>query len=190
MANHTAEPTRRSVLTRRVTILGVSVPVLVPAILALGATAALAAILLTTNITGKATIVSVSTSNAMDVSATSADGSALKCNVAVNDTNTQLSINPELTKQVGGGNASGVPIPGGACTLTVKVHNTGDTTIKVASTSRRPSPSRTGWAVTDITGLDQPIAKGATGTLTAKITANQDATAGDFGGKLVYTDGA
>ena len=53
MANHTAEPTRRSILTRRIAVFGVSVPTLPVILTVLGAGVALAAILLTTNITGR-----------------------------------------------------------------------------------------------------------------------------------------
>jgi archaellum component FlaG (FlaF/FlaG flagellin family) len=172
---------------RRVVFGVIPLPIVI-AVTALGAGVALAAILLTTTISGKATINEVTTSNSLDVSATSADGSALKCNVSVNEDNTQLEINPVLTKLVGGGNASGVPIPGGECTLTIKVKNSGDTTIRVDGSSILTVPD--GWTGGPYTGLETPIAKGETGTVTAKITANQDAKAGDFGGKLVYTDAA
>lgn len=170
---------------RRVLFGFVPLPVAI-GLTALSAGVALAAILLTTTITGQTTIKQISTSNDVDVTATSENGSALKCNVVLSNDDTSLQINPELTKQVGGGNASGVPIPGGTCTLTFTVRNTGDTTIKVDSTSDLILPA--GWSKGPIEGLQTPIAKGETGTITAVITANEDATEGPVTGKLVYTD--
>lgn len=149
---------------------------------------ALAAILLTTTIAGTATVNEVNTANDLDVTATSADGSQLKCNVAISTDNKTLSFNPVLTKPVGGPNSSGAPIPGGECTINLAVQNIGQTTIKVDPTSgitKFPA----GWTATPIGGNAlNPIPAGQTATAVIKITATQAAVGGPIEGKLVYTD--
>ncbi len=149
---------------------------------------ALAAILLTTNITGTATVNEVNTANDLDVTATSADGSQLKCNVNISDDNKTLTFNPVLTKPVGGSNSSGAPIAGGDCTVTLTVKNIGNTVIKLdGSSGITQFPA--GWTATPIAGNAlNPIPAGATATATIKVTATQSAVGGPIQGKLVYTD--
>lgn len=151
---------------------------------------ALAAILLTTNITGAATINDVDTANDVEVSASAASGSQLDCsNIKISPDNATLEFNPVLNKPKGGGNASGVPIAGGDCTITLQVSNVGDTSIRLDGSSKVTGPK--GWIIGTPTGPALgTIASGKTATATIPIKANQDAEAGAFGGKLVYTDAA
>lgn len=155
--------------------------------------AALAAILLTTTIAGNATVNEVETSNSLNVSASAANGSRLNCSdIKVSDDFKTLTFNPVLTKPVGGTNAdpATVPVPGGDCTVTLKVKNTGDTTIKVDGTSNLSSFPK-GWQPSGFSGNAlSPIAPGAEGSLVIKVTATQAAEAGAITGKLVYTDAA
>lgn len=152
---------------------------------------AIAAILPTTNITGATTVTTVNTSNDIDVSASSADGSRLICSpISVSDDNVTLTLNPKLTKPVGGANSSGVPIDGGRCTVKLAVKNTGDTPIRLdANQTTVQFPA--GWTVESFTGpATGSIAPNATAEADAVIVATYDAVAGPISGKLVYTDAA
>jgi uncharacterized membrane protein len=152
-----------------------------------GGGVALAAILLTTAIGGAATVETVTTSNSVEISASSVAGSQLTCDVSGSTDAKTLTINPHLKKPAGGSNASGVPVPGGNCTIKVKVTNTGDTPIHVDGSSGITLP--TGWTASPITGdALNPIAPKATASLSATIVANGDAVPGDITGKLVYSD--
>jgi hypothetical protein len=82
-------------------------------------------------------ITTVDTSNALEVSASSANGSALVCLVAVSEDKHQAVDQPAPHEAGPRRNASNVPVPGGDCTPTVKVHNTGDTAIRVPAGGRR-----------------------------------------------------
>ena len=125
----------------------------------------------------------------MDVTASSVDGSALKCNVSLSADDTQMTLDPVLTKPVTrGNNGSNDVVPGGTCTLKFTVKNTGDTTIRVDKTSDLTVPA--GWEKGTITGLQEPIGPGKVGVVTAEIIAHDNATEGDFKGQLVYTDAA
>jgi hypothetical protein len=181
-------------LSRTVCILGRTIPLpaaIATGVLVLGAGVALAAVLLTTNITGTATVKTVGTSNAISVAASSVNGSALDCsNLKVSDDFTSLAFNPVLTKTVNGSNSGTTPVTGGACTITLSVKNTGTSTIKLDGTSGFSVP--TGWSISNLAGAAlSPIAPGATATASATLTATQAAAdGGTFGGKLVYTDGS
>lgn len=156
---------------------------------AVGGTA-LAAILLTTSISGQAEINEVATKNEVSVTASSIDGSKLDCsNVQVSPDFKTLTFNPVLTKPVGGSNAvpATVPVPGGKCTVVLAVNNTGDVPIRVSDQSRLDGPA--GWTISGFGGSGlAPIAAGSSGTISATIEALQGATEGAFGGQIVYTD--
>ena len=156
-------------------------------VLAVGGVAA-AAILLTTTVSGTATVNEVATSNSLDVSASSANGSRLDCSaINVSGDNKTLTFNPKLTKPVGGGNASNVPVAGGECTITLKVKNTGDTTLKVSPTSKLTAPA--GWGLSAFSGNAlAPIAPDQEATITAKLTATQAAVTGPVSGQIVYEE--
>lgn len=158
-------------------------------LVAVGGTA-LAAILLTTSISGSAKINEVATKNEVSVVASSIDGSRLDCSdVTVSPDFKTLVFNPVLTKPVGGSNAvpASVPVPGGDCTVVLTVKNTGDVPIRVSDQSRLTGPA--GWTISGFGGNGlAPIAPKGEGTISAKVTALQGATAGAFGGQIVYTD--
>jgi hypothetical protein len=166
-------------------ILGLPVPAAIGVgLLGLGGIAA-AAILLTTTVSGKTTIENVTTSNTVAIAASSDDGSRLTCVVSGNAD--QLVINPKLKKPVGGSNSSNVPVPGGSCTITVDVTNTGDTPIHVDGSSALSLP--TGWTYTPPAGpAFGSIAPKATASFSTTITATEAAAEGDITGKLVYSD--
>jgi hypothetical protein len=151
---------------------------------------ALAAILLTTNITGQASVSTVNTANDLDVTASAVNGSQLDCSdINVSSDNTTLTFNPKLTKPAGGSNASNVPVPGGTCTINLAVKNTGDTVIKLDQSSTVTAPA--GWNITALTGNALgSIQPNATANATATLSATGAAVAGPVGGKLVYTDAA
>lgn len=154
-----------------------------------GAGVATAAILLTTTITGNATVNSIATSNSVAVTASAVSGSQLDCtDVHVTDDSKTLTVNPVLTKHVGGSNSTGAPVPGGTCTITLTVHNTGNTPLKVDGSSAI-SALPTGWNTTAFIGNAlSPIAAGATATLAVTLSADQNAISGKFSGQLVYSD--
>ena len=159
-------------------------------VVALGGGVALAAILLTTNVTGATTVTEVNTRNDIDVTASSADGSRLVCSpISIDDDNTTLNLNPKLSKPVGGPNSNGTaPIAGGTCTVKLTVKNTGDVPIRL-DTVQTVVTFPQGWSVTRFEGpATGSIAVGATAVAEADITANQDAVSGPITGKLVYTD--
>jgi NPCBM-associated, NEW3 domain of alpha-galactosidase len=177
-------------LSRKVKILGRAIPlpaVIAGAVLLAGGGVALAAILLTTTITGATTVETVTTSNTVAVTASSVDGSQLTCGVQGSDDAKTLTINPHLKKIAGGSNATGVPVPGGNCTITIKVTNTGDTALRVDGSSGFTLP--TGWTVSALSGdaLAQ-IQPTKTAALTATLTADGNAVAGPISGQLAYTD--
>jgi NPCBM-associated, NEW3 domain of alpha-galactosidase len=179
-------------LSRTVRILGRSVPLpaaIATGVLVLGAGVALAAVLLTTTISGKATVKTIGTSNSISVTASAANGSALDCSsLSVSRDFTTLSFNPVLTKTVNGSNSGTTPVTGGDCTITLNVTNTGTSTIQLDGTSAFTVPD--GWSVTPLSGNAlSPILPGASASVSAKLTATQAAAdGGTFGGKLVYTD--
>lgn len=161
----------------------------VGSLVAVGGTA-LAAILLTTSISGAATIHEVATKNEVAVVASSVNGSRLNCSdVTVSPDFKTLVFNPVLTKPVGGPNAvpASVPVPGGVCDIVLTVKNTGDVPIRVSDQSALNGPA--GWTISGFGGNGlSPIAPAGTGTISAKVTALQGATSGAFGGQIVYTD--
>jgi hypothetical protein len=187
LSNHTLQ-TEKTGRGRRFVVFGVSIPTIPAVLMVLTAGVALAAILLTTTISGQTVINEVATSNDVDVTASSQDGSALKCTVNLSADDKTLEIIPTLTKQIGGGNASGVPIPGGTCTLKFLVKNTGNTNIRVDESSILTLPA--GWDKGPIEGLQQTIVPNAVHEITVNIIANENATVGSVTGKLVYTDAA
>lgn len=158
---------------------------------AVGVGGAVAAILLSTDIGGQASVREVATKNEITVTASAANGSKLDCSdIAVTSDFTSLTFNPKLTKPVGGGNASNVPVAGGECTVNLAVKNSGDTTIRVDGSSNI-SKFPAGWTVSNFSGNAlSPIAPGGTGILSLKLTATQAAVPGAIEGKLVYTDAA
>ncbi len=151
---------------------------------------ALAAILLTTNVTGTATVNEVDTSNDIEVAASSVSGSRLDCSgVEIDADNVTLTLNPALTKPVAGPHPTRTaPIAGGVCTITLTVTNTGDVPIRLDA-GQTVAQFPTGWAVTRFEGpATGSIAVGATAVAEADITAAQNAVTGPITGKLVYTD--
>ena len=191
MAQHTQFKSGRFISYkngRRVLFGFVPLPVAV-GLSALTAGVALAAVLLTTNITGTATVKTVGTANEVAVSASAVNGSALDCsNIKINEDFTTLTFNPVLTKTVNGSNSGTTPVKGGQCTITVKVKNTGTTPIRIDQSSGINVPE--GWTKNDPTGTGfENIAPGAEGSVSQTIIATEAAAdGGKFTGKLVYTD--
>lgn len=149
---------------------------------------AVAAILLSTTITGNATIRNAPgepTPDPVSSRAVSASGSntgALDCRqVGVSADSATLTFKPVLTRPADGqtGNES--------CTVTIKVRNTGTTTLTVDGSSGFEAP--VGWNVGGIRGdaVTGPIAAGEVKSATVTVTATPAAAEGDFSGKLVYT---
>jgi len=156
--------------------------------LALGGVA-VAAILLITEVKGEATVQEVRTSNSIQLDVTSQDGPYLDCqNLDVSKDARLITFNPKLTKPVGGPNASNV-IPGGACTITGIVTNTGNTTIQVDPSSGFFFPK--GWEVTPVSGnATRSIPAGKQGQFTVTITATDAAQPGPVSGQIVYAEAA
>lgn len=150
---------------------------------------AVAAILLTTNITGTATVTTTSTTaNDLDVSVAAVSGPNIDCatGLAVSNDNRTLTFNPKLTIVAGGAN-SNAPAPGGDCTIKVTVKNDGDKAIHLDGTSGFDMPH--GWEVTDFGGdALGTIGVGETKNATARVIAKNDAVTGPITGKLVYSD--
>jgi len=151
---------------------------------------AVAAILLTTEVSGKATIQEVRTSNSIELKVVSENGSRLDCqDLAVSRGSKLITFNPKLTKPVGGPNSSNVPIPGGTCTITAIVTNTGDTAIQVDPSSNFILPE--GWKVTPVSGdATYPIPSGKEAQFTVTITATDAAQPGPVSGQIVYAEAA
>jgi hypothetical protein len=174
-------------------ILGLPVPAAIAGGLVLvGGGVALAAILLTTNITGTAKVNTVGTSNAITVVPSVSNGSALNCSdLKVSPDFKTLTFNPVLTKTINGSNSGTDPVKGGDCTITLNVKNTGTSTIKVDGSSGFTVPNE-GWEITALTGdALNPIQPGTTASVSATLKATEAAKdGGTFGGKLVYTDAA
>ena len=148
---------------------------------------AVAAILLSTTITGNATIRNAPGEPTPDpvtsrsVSASGTNTGALDCRqVGVSADSSTLTFKPVLTRPAGGqtGNES--------CTVTMKVRNTGTTTLTVDASSGFTAPA--GWTVGGISGdaVTGPIAPGQVKDAKVTVTATPAAEAGDFSGKLVY----
>lgn len=144
---------------------------------------AVAAILLSTSIVGNATIKQAAPEpvTSRTVSASGTNGGALDCRqVGVSEDSATLTFKPVLTRPAGGqtGNES--------CTVTMKVRNTGTTTLNVDGSSGFNAPA--GWNVGAITGdaVTSPIAPGQVKSATVTLTATPSAEAGAFSGKLVY----
>lgn len=172
-------------------ILGLPVPAAIAGgIVLAGGGVALAAILLTTDITGTAKVNVVGTSNAITVVPSVANGSALNCSdLTVSPDFKTLTFNPVLTKTINGSNSGTDPVKGGDCTITLKVKNTGTNPIRVDSVSSKLT-APAGWKITAFSGNAlAPIQPGVEASVSATLTATEDAKTGDqFGGKLVYTD--
>lgn len=156
-----------------------------------GAGIALAAFLLQTNVTGQATVISggpgSGTANEVRVSVQSTNGSQLNCDdIGISPDFKTLTFNPKLTVPENGPNASGQPIPGGDCKVSVTVKNTGANPIAVSSDSGVALPA--GWVPTDFVIPNGAIAPGAEQVISAKIVATDAAQSGAITGKLVYTD--
>lgn len=157
-----------------------------------GAGVALAAFLLQTTITGQASVdqggPGSGTSNEVRVAVDSVNGSQLNCDdIGISDDFTELEFNPKLTIPENGQNASGQPIAGGECTVNVTVKNTGSNSIQISPESGLPN-FPTGWDASDFNVSTDPIQPGQEQTISAKITATDQAEAGSISGKLVYTD--
>lgn len=148
---------------------------------------AVAAILLSTTITGNATIRTAPgeptpdpvTSRSVSASGTHTGG--LDCRqVGVSADWSTLTFKPVLTRPAGGqtGNES--------CTVTMKVRNTGTSTLTVDGSSGFTAPA--GWRVGGISGdaVTGPIAPGQVKSATVTLTATPAAEEGEFSGKLVY----
>ena len=158
---------------------------------------AVAAILLSTSISGQASVRDVPGTGSggngggvankvsVDVDANATNGSNLDCSdITVSDDSTTLTFNPKLSKPAANGaNASSQPVQGGTCTIRIDVRNTGDVPLTV-SDAALTLPD--GWIVGATTGLDQPIASKGKQQLTAEITATGAAQAGAVTGKLEY----
>ncbi|BBG03418.1 MULTISPECIES: hypothetical protein [Pseudonocardia] len=158
---------------------------------------AVAAILLSTSISGQASVTNVPGTGSggngggvankvsVDVDANAANGSNLDCSdITVSEDSTTLTFNPKLSKPAAnGGNASTQPIQGGECTIMINVKNTGDVALAVgAANLNLPG----GWIVGATTGLDRTIPSGGNQRLTAVITATEAAQPGSVTGTLEY----
>ena len=153
---------------------------------------AVAAILLSTTITGNATVTQggpgSGTSNEVRVAVDAENGSQLNCDdIGISDDFTTLTFNPELTVPEHGPNASDTAVPGGTCTVKVTVKNTGSSAIQVSPESGLTSfPA--GWSATDFSVSTAPIQPGQEQTISAKVVAKHNAKTGPISGKLIYTD--
>lgn len=153
---------------------------------------AVAAILLSTTITGNASVTpggpGSGTSNEVRVAVDAVNGSQLNCDdIGISDDFKTLTFNPKLTVPQHGENASNTPVPGGTCTVKVTVKNTGSSVIRVSPESGLTAfPA--GWSATDFSVSTAPIQPGQAQTISAKVVANHNAQAGPISGKLVYTD--
>jgi hypothetical protein len=159
--------------------------------LTFGAGVALAAFLLQTNVTGNATVTQggpgSGTANEVSVSVQSTNGSQLNCDdIGISSDFKTLTFNPKLVVPQNGPNASGQPIPGGDCKVSVTVKNTGSKAIAVSPESGVALPS--GWVPTDFSIPNGAIAPGGSQVISAKIVATDKAQSGAITGKLVYTD--
>lgn len=166
---------------------------------------ATAAVLLTTTVTGSATINTIQATTpptntttpppstttappkpAVAISATGNQQGGLDCRqVGVSADYKTLTFKPVLTR------VEGEPAKAESCTVTLKVRNTGNTLIHLdASATQLEGPN--GWTIGAPTGdaVSTEIKPAEVKTATIAVTATPSATTGDFRGQLVYADGS
>ena len=161
---------------------------LVGFLIALGVGVAFA-LTLSTSISGQATIRTAPPTepepvSARTVSASGTNDGALDCRqVGASGDSSNITFKPVLTRPADGqtGNES--------CKVTLTVRNTGTTTLTAAPSSGFNAPA--GWSVGAITGtaVTGPITPGQVKSATVTVTASPTATAGEFSGRLDFTDG-
>lgn len=144
---------------------------------------ATAGVLLTTTVTGEATIRTVPAPEAkVALSVTGTLGGALDCRqVGVAADYRTLTFKPVLARTEGG------PSSEETCTLTLKVRNTGTVPVHLdtmATTIAGPA----GWTASAPSGAaTRSIAPNAVAEATVTITAGTQAVEGRFSGQLVYS---
>ncbi|WP_181780521.1 NEW3 domain-containing protein [Pseudonocardia pini] len=174
--------TRTAATTRRIAIIGALTAVGFGAV-----SVATAAVLLTTSVTGTATIKTVPApaEPKIALSASGTQNEGLDCRqVGVSADYTTLTLKPVLTRTEGQAAATET------CTLTFRLRNVGTVPVRLdvaATTISGPS----GWTASAPDGdATADIAPGAVKTATVTVTAAATATEGAFSGQLVYVPGS
>lgn len=143
--------------------------------------AAIAAIMLNTTVTGSTSYADASASMEVTSVSVGEQKGGVTC-AATKLGGNAVKVDPKVKRITGGGDNATVP---GSCVITMNLKNTGSEPLTLAA-FKFDGAAPAGWTLVDPKGSTK-LAAGATGTVSATVTANDKAGQGSFKAIMGWT---
>jgi hypothetical protein len=142
---------------------------------------AFATFVLTTTISGAAAFADSTAAIKVTAASVSDERGGVTCHAkVVNDDGVQ--VDPKVRRVKSGSHTATLP---GSCKISLTVHNTGTEALELSGTTFTDGPPA-GWTLSRPSVSDARLAGGASGTLSAVVTASDAATVGPFAFKITW----
>jgi hypothetical protein len=145
-------------------------------------TVAFASFVLTTTISGSTAFADSSAAIKVTAASVSDQKGGVTCTAKVTKDD-GVQVEPKVRRVMSGPHTTTVP---GSCKISLTLHNTGTEALELSGTSFTDGPPA-GWTLSDssVSGATK-LAGGASGTLSAVVTASDRATVGPFSFKITW----